>query len=151
MQQRGFTLLEVMIAMVLVGTGIALAFTAVSSGTRLEAKMREQEAAVRLARAKLDEVLLNPADFSLSAEDGTQRYAGADFGYRVKARRLPLVGEALRARLGGQAGWMEEVSIEVFWGPENQQQSYRLVTYRKAQDGASPAGVPAQAPARPQS
>ena len=137
MQQRGFTLLEVVIAMVLVGTGIALALTAVSSGTKLEAKMAEQEAAIRLARAKLDEALQQPTQLALAADDGEQHFAGTEFGYRLQARKMPLLGEALQARLGAQAGWMEEVSIEVFWGPKNQQQSYRLVTYRQSLDGTS--------------
>lgn len=137
MHQRGFTLLEVLIAMVLVGTGIALAFTAVSSGTKLEAKMKEQEAAIRLARAKLDEALLHPAHFGLAADDGEQNFAGKEFGYRLQARKMPLLSEALQTRLSTQAGWVEEVSIEVFWGPKNLQQSYRLVTYRQSLSGTS--------------
>ena len=140
MRQQGFTLLEVVIAMALVGTGIALALTAVSGGTRLEAKMLEQEAAIRLARAKLDEVLSRPAQFSLAADDGVQRFAGTEFGYRLQARKMPLLSEALQVRLGGEAGSMEEVTIEVFWGAKAQQQSYRLVTYRNSPDGTPGSG-----------
>ena len=47
--QRGFTLLEVLVAMALIGFGLAVAFTAVSGTARLDEKMSGHFAAMALA------------------------------------------------------------------------------------------------------
>ena len=130
-RQAGFTLLEVVVAMAIVGTGIAMALTAVSGSARLESKMAEQQAAMDLARAKLDEILQNADGFALAGDDGDIHFAGTDFGYRVQSRTIPLLPTAQLSRLPPWVGQAEEVSIEVFWGPTDAKQNYRLATYRK--------------------
>ena len=136
--QAGFTLLEVVVAMVIVGSGIALALTAISGSARLESRMAEQQAAMHLARAKLDEVLQDAEVFELASDAGESHFAGTDFGYRVQARPISLVPAALQSRLPAGAGQAEEVAIEVFWGPKPAVQSYRLVTYRKLATAVPP-------------
>lgn len=134
-RQQGFTLLEVLVAMVLLGSGLAIAFTAISGSTQLEAKSTAHAAAMALAQAKLDEVLSHP-DYLLAADAGEERFAGIDLGYRVQIRPVPLLEPRQQAKLTGFTQKLQTVEIEVFWGPKTAPQSYRLVTYRL--DNAAP-------------
>lgn len=125
----GFTLLEVLVAMTLIGLGLAVAFTVVSASTRLDGRMAGHQAAMTLARAKLDEVLAQPG-FAVAQDAGEDRYAGTDFGYRIKLSPLEVMTPAQRQALPPLPQRLERVEIEVFWGPRDAMQSYRLVTYR---------------------
>lgn len=149
-QQQGFTLLEVLVAMTLVGLGLALAFTAMSGSARTEERLAVHSAALQLARAKLDEALSQP-DFQVAADPGEEHYAGHDFGYRLRLTPVPLLTEAQSAALPRFAGKLERIEIEVFWGPKGAQQSYQLATLRANLPPAPPPrpgqpGQPGQAP-----
>ncbi len=126
--------------MVLLGAGLAVAFTAISGSTRLEAKASAHAAAMALAQAKLDEVLSHP-DYLLAADVGEERFAGIDLGYRIQVRPVPLLEPAQQALLTEFKSVLHSVEIEVFWGPKAAPQSYRLSTYRldppKASAGAA--------------
>lgn len=132
--------------MVLLSAGLAIAFTAISGSTRLEGKATAHAAAMALARAKLDEVLNHP-DYVLATDAGEERFAGIDLGYRIQIRPLPLLEPAQMARLTGFTQTLQEVAIEVFWGPKGAQQSYQLSSYRL--DGPPPVAASNAAAARP--
>jgi prepilin-type N-terminal cleavage/methylation domain-containing protein len=149
-RQQGFTLLEVLVAMVLLGSGLAIAFTAISGSTRLEAKSTAHAAAMALAQAKLDEVLNHP-DYVLAADAGEERFAGIDLGYRIQVRPVPLLEPAQQAALTEFKSVLHSVEIEVFWGPKAAPQSYRLATYRLDPPPPTTAAKPAAgvAPSKP--
>ena len=136
--QQGFTLLEVLVAMTLIGVGLAVAFTAVSGSARLDEKMAGHAAAMTLARSKLDEALANPA-FVLANDSGEDRYAGTDFGYRIQLRPESVLQSEQQNQIHTFKQKLERIDIEVFWGPKSAQQSYTLTSYRIApsETGAS--------------
>ncbi|MBB6561406.1 prepilin-type N-terminal cleavage/methylation domain-containing protein [Acidovorax soli] len=129
--QHGFTLLEVLVAMVLIGFGLAIAFTAISGTARLDDKINGHTAAMALAQAKLDEALANPT-FAVADDAVDQGYAGTDFGYRIHLRPFEALTRAQQERLPAFRQKIEEVEVEVFWGPKGNQQVYRLNSYRLA-------------------
>lgn len=140
--QRGFTLLEVLVAMVVAGVGFSMAFAAMSGASRLSHKAFLHEAATRLAQTKLEEVLASPDD-SLVADAQEDQYAGVAFGYKIQVRPVLFSNAGPTA----PSQWpfsLDQVSIDVYWGPEKAQQRYSLVTYRysnrpsDAKPGAGP-------------
>lgn len=139
--QRGFTLLEVLVAMTLIGFGLAVAFTAVSGTARTDEKMTAHAAAMVLARAKLDEALASPA-FTLANDTGENYYAGTDFGYRVKLSPVLLLQPEQQQLIRTFKQKLERVEIEVFWGPKDAQQSYVLRSYRSASSEAETTSDP---------
>lgn len=148
---RGFTLLEVLVAMTLLGIGLALAFTAVSGSARTEDKLALHAAALQLARSKLDEALANP-DFQVADGPGQEHYAGQDFGYRIRLTPVELLTEPQRQKLPAFQQTLERIDIEVFWGPKGLQQSYQLATLRApspppAAPNAPPGAPPGSPPA----
>jgi len=127
-KQSGFTLLEVLVAMALIGIAFSAAFVAISGAGQLTQKSIVHESALILARAKLDEVL-SSKDYLLTDEGGEDHYAGQNFGYQIKVRPVnisPIDGIEKYA----MPFILEDVGIEVFWGPKGSQQSYRLSTLR---------------------
>lgn len=124
-------MLEVLVAMTLIGLGLAVTFTAVSGSARLDEKMTGHAAAMILARSKLDEALANPA-FVLANDSGEDHYAGTDFGYRIQLRPEPVLQSEQIAQIRTFKQKLERIDIDVFWGPKNAQQSYTLTSYRIA-------------------
>ena len=82
MKQRGFTLLEVVVAMALIGIGFATAFVALSGARRLSEKVAAHEVAMQIARAKLDEILHAKGNMLIDDIGGNKEliYAGQSFG-----------------------------------------------------------------------
>lgn len=124
-------MLEVLVAMTLIGLGLAVAFTAISGSARLDDKMAGHAAAMTLARAKLDEALANPG-FVLANDSGEDHYAGTDFGYRIQLRPVPVLQSEQQNQIRTFKQKLERIDIDVFWGPKNAQQSYTLSSYRIA-------------------
>lgn len=131
LMERGFTLLEVLVAMTLVGLGLAVAFTAISSTARLDEKMTAHSAAMMLARAKLDEALANP-DFDVAKDPEDERYAGTEFGYRIQLHPVELLSRNQQDSIRSFQQKLERIDIEVFWGAKGAKQSYTLSSYRIA-------------------
>ena len=129
--QRGFTLLEVLVAMALLGFGLAVAFTAVSGTARLDEKMSGHFAAMELARSKLDETLASP-EFTVANDRGEDRFAGMDFGYRIQLRPVTLLTPEQQNQIRSFNTKLERIDIDVFWGPKDAQQVYSLSSYRIA-------------------
>jgi prepilin-type N-terminal cleavage/methylation domain-containing protein len=127
-QQSGFTLLEVLVAMTLIGIGFSTAFVAISGSRRLSEKTLAHESARILARAKLDEVLHSKGN-SLTDDGVVDHYAGQAFGFQIKVRpvEMPFPDGLNKNALPFV---LEDVSIDVYWGPTDSQQSYRLSTMR---------------------
>lgn len=142
--QYGFTLLEVLVALVLLGIGMGMGYTAISGSTRLDGKMTAHTAAVALARAKLDEALANPL-FALANEKKEGRYAGIDFGYRAVLSPLAVLEPDKKLLIPGFKSELEQIDIEVFWGPKEAPQSYKLTSYRVAPPAPGTASAAAKA------
>jgi general secretion pathway protein I len=127
-KQSGFTLLEVLVAMALIGIAFSTAFVAISGARQLTEKSAIHESALILARAKLDEVL-SSKDYLLTEEGGEDHYSGQKFGYQIKVRPVNIFSGDGIEKLA-MPFMLEDVGIEVFWGPQGSQQSYRLSTLR---------------------
>lgn len=153
--QRGFTLLEVLVAMSLIGIGFATAFVALSGARRLSEKVGAHEVAMQIARAKLDEILYSKGNTLIEDTEGTKEliYAGQSFGYQVKIRPV-----AVPLAATPDDTLVEDVGIEVFWShgdtknAKEKRHSYQLATMRMtpkalAQATANPAAAAASAPA----
>lgn len=130
-RERGFTLLEVLVALVVLGAGVAAAYTAISASSRLDAKVTVQAAAVALARSKLQEALASP-DVALARDLVEDSYAGVQFGYRLSLSPVELLTVAQKKLLPSFTQRLQRVEIEVFWGPKEDTQSYVLSSYRMA-------------------
>jgi general secretion pathway protein I len=128
MKQRGFSLLEVIAAVLL----LALAFTALmqvaASATNLTARAAERSEAALWARSKLDSV------FALRPPQPGQSDGSFDARYRWTLAVTPWQGDALAlpARPGQASLQLYRLDLEVRWGEGRQQRHAHFSSLRVA-------------------
>ena len=142
--ERGFTLLEVLVALALIGIGFSTTFSVVSGVHKLEDRASAQNAAMLFARATLDE-FIEAGAVAEGDTPGEVRFGRYDFSYRLTVRPF---NDAGTREVGKEASVkLDQVDIEVFWGSVGMPQSYRLATLvSRSKRAASAAKTPASAP-----
>ena len=101
----GFTLLEVVVGMAIVGLGVVILLEIFSSGLRLGSKSSERTEAVLYGRQVMDDALIR-RDLRRGREDGS-----FENRYRWTLRVDPLQEESV---LDLSSGWeLEEVTLEM--------------------------------------
>lgn len=111
---RGFTLIEVLVAMILVAVVLTVSMEGISIATRVTADARRRDAASTLAAGKLDEIVATSA-----WQDG--QMAG-DFGPDLKDYRW-----AAEIRPWGN-GTMNELAVLVYWSSRRGEESATITT-----------------------
>lgn len=127
---RGFTLIEVVVAVAIVGAGFAVGLAAISGSLRLMRAAGESEQAMLLARSAMLEAVNFP-EHNIAADRDREVYGGVEYGYRTEFRPVKLITED-QARITPAPVSLQQVSVDVYWGGDPAR-NYRLVTYRLAQ------------------
>ncbi len=131
--EAGFTLLEVVIAMMLVGIGFALALSAMSGSIRLSQRALEYDNAMLLARSKLEEVFASP-DYEVieeTSQEAPDVYGGVAYSYRIEVNPISVASRDERKALKNEMT-LNEINIVVHWGgtEETVSRTYELTAYR---------------------
>ncbi len=113
-RRRGFTLVELIVAVALLGIGIAACVACAGSATRASGMAEEYLAVELLAREKLADLQLNGV---------REPSASGDFG-----PERPGFTWALQAEPAGVTG-VQRVRLAVLWGPEDRPRQEEFVTY----------------------
>lgn len=136
MKQRGFTLLEVLVATLIMGIAVTALLSAISTSMHNAARLTAYDRAVILARQKMDELLLAvnvpeamPVEGVWPAEVPGQTPAG--FHAVITPFEVPP-----GARTGTPI--LERVQLSVWWMNGDQKKTFQLDGYRR---GVLPAGV----------
>lgn len=120
----GFSLLEMLVALAILGIALGALYQAASGATRNLRTAQRHAYAVELARSLLDQYAVVPA--AGLAERGE---TGSGFRWQVRARPLPGVGSAL------PAGRLQALQVRVAWPDGARERSVVL-------DGVVAGGAP---------
>jgi prepilin-type N-terminal cleavage/methylation domain-containing protein len=120
---RGFTLLEVVVAMTIVGLGVVTLMEIFSLGLRLGARSAVHTEAGTYGRQVMDEVLARR-----SLEDGTEQgSAGANRRWKIQIQPLAESGQTL----GLSSPWdLKEVSLDMVVMDAGRERHVELKTLR---------------------
>ena len=144
--QAGFTLLEVVVAIAVIGAGFAVGLAAMSGSLRVMRTADEYQQAMLLGRAAMTEALAYP-DYDIVEDRERELYQGVEYAYRVEFRPVHLtttdtVGPTGSTSITDPGGAtspppspLEQISVDVYWG-EGRSRTYRLVTYRLRQSAS---------------
>ena len=120
--QLGFTLLEVVVAVAVLGIFLGAAFELLAIGLRSARTSSEVTQAVLLARQKLDEVWLQQ-------QQPRTLEGGASGAYRWSARLAPYAGGSeAETAVSDPAATLQQVSLRVIWPGGGRDRSLELTT-----------------------
>lgn len=137
--KRGFTLLEVMVATVIMAIAVVGVMSAMSASMRNAARLTAYDRAVMLSRSKMDELLVDQRIPPGAEIEGTfdSKESGIDpdnpAGWRARFSNFEL-GQPV----GPGAPILERVELEVWWMSGGQRHSFPLEGYRRATMPVSP-------------
>jgi len=159
--RRGFTLLEVLVATLVMAIAVAGLMSAISSSLRNAARLTDHDRAALLGRQKMDELLIASGlekGVPFQGTWGPEVTGGRDMGW--VARLTPF--EIPRGSRGVGAPFIERVELEIWWMNGARRQSFRLEGFHRSvmtradvallgsgvgPQGTGPQGIGVQVPA----
>jgi prepilin-type N-terminal cleavage/methylation domain-containing protein len=135
MKRNGFTLLEVLIATLIMGLAVVGLLSAISTSMRSAARLTDYDRVVLLAKAQMDALLLNvhlPPFSVIGGEFDSASTGGVQAGWR--ARTTPFDTPAAR---GAGTQILERVELEIWWMSGEQRRTFTLEAFRRRQLGAA--------------
>ena len=128
MTRRGFTLLEMMVATLIMGIAVVGLLSGISGATRNAARVGDADRAVLLARAKMDELLLDRAlPRGAVVQGGIEPALLGGRGGGWNARVTPFENPPILVP-GVQA--IDRIELEIWWVAGEQRRTFRLDGYR---------------------
>jgi general secretion pathway protein I len=130
-KERGFTLLEVLVATVVMAIAVAGLMSAISSSLRNGARLTDHDRAALLGRQKMDELLVATGlekGVPFQGTWGPEVTGGMEMGWI--ARLTPF--EIPRGARGTGLPFIERVELEIWWMNGAQRRSFRLDGYHRS-------------------
>lgn len=139
--QRGFTLLEMLVATTILAVAIAGVLSALSTSMRNAARLTEYDRAAMLARRKMDELLVErrlPRFAVLEGQWEPVFTGGRPMGWKARVAPWEMPPDAVP---GTQT--LERVELEIWWQDGDRRKAFVLDGFRRGQ--LTPADVAAGA------
>ena len=130
MKTRGFTLLEVLVATVIMAVAVVGLLSALSTSLRTAARLTDYDRAVLLARQKMDELLIADQLPSLAPIEGTWDASitgGAEMGWRARLSPFDVPPQA-----GVGTAFLQRIQLEIWWTTGDQRRTFNLEGFRRA-------------------
>jgi general secretion pathway protein I len=127
--ERGFTLIEVLVAAAIMGIAVAGILGGLSTASRNAARLTERDRAALLARQKMDEILVNP---SLPRKIPMQGFYDVNVAGGTTAgwNAVVVPFEAAPGAAPGQ--WvLDRVQVEVWWMDGQTRRSFSMEGFRR--------------------
>jgi len=132
MRQRGFTLIEIVVAMAILGVGLIVIIELFAGGLRLGRTSEEFSKAVSLARMKLEEVSLNPV---LQEGSETGEF-DKDFRWQVAVKKMDILPVERPPEFQPLVEFYR-VKVDVLWQSGSKERITGIETYKTVQ-GVAP-------------
>ncbi len=130
MRERGFTLLEVLVATLIMGLAVVGLLSNISTSLRNAARVADYDRAALLARAQMDSLLLNRSLPPFAVVQGD--FDPATTGGRPAGWRARVTPFEMKNR--GAGAWvLERIELEVWWMAGGDRRTFTLDAFRRKQ------------------
>ncbi|HEX4134244.1 MAG TPA: prepilin-type N-terminal cleavage/methylation domain-containing protein [Bryobacteraceae bacterium] len=130
MNRRGFTLLEVLVATVIMGIAVAGLIAGLSQSVKNASRLTDYDRAAMLARTKMNDLLLDvnlPFDGSVDGLFDSGQTGGVPTGWRASLRPFDVP-----PRAGPGTIILQRIALELWWQPASgTRRSIQLESYRR--------------------
>jgi general secretion pathway protein I len=126
--QSGFTLLEMIVATMIMAIAVVGLLSGISGATRNASRVRDYDRVVQLARLRMNDLLVNPlltANGTLSDTFDPVITGGVEAGWQARASNL----EMPPAPTPGQAA-LDRIELQIWWMSGNQRRTFTLEGFR---------------------
>jgi len=124
--ERGFTLIEVVVAIAILGIGLVVIIELFSGGLRLERTSEEYTKAVGYARMKMEEI-----SFATSLEEGVQEGEfDRDYRWQVEVTKVDLIPSRGIETSYRPPVELYRIRIDVLWKSGFKERTARVESYR---------------------
>lgn len=128
-RENGFTLLEVLVATVIMAVAVVALLSTLSTSMRNAARLTDYDRATLLARSKMDELLADPKLPRRTMMEGTwpaTRAAGLQAGWRAMVTPVDLPPSP-------QPGvWaLDRIELQIWWMTGENRRTFQLESYRR--------------------
>jgi len=130
--QKGFTLLEVLVATVIMGIAVAGLIAGLSQSVKNASRLTDYDRAAMLAHTKMNDLLLDvnlPFDGSAEGPFDREQTGGVPGGWRASLRPFDLP-----PRAGPGMIVLQRIALELWWQPATgTRRTVQLESYRRTQ------------------
>lgn len=129
MNKRGFTLLEVLVATVIMAVAVVGLLSALSTSLRNAARLTDYDRAVLLGRQKMDELLIANKLPKLTPFEGTWEpnlTGGLPIVWRARLTPFEMPPNA-----GPGASILERIQLEILWKNGDRERTFTLEGFRR--------------------
>ena len=127
--RRGFTLLEMIVATVIVATAIVGLLSAISGATRNASRLRDYDRVVQLAQLQMNELLTNyrlSRDMVASGGFNGSVTGGMQAGWRARLTNFEMPPAPAPGELA-----LDRIQLEVWWMEGEQRRTFTLDGFRR--------------------
>ena len=129
MKQRGFTLLEALVATMIMALAVTALLSNLSTSLRSASKLTDNDRAALAARARMDELLLDsrlPHNSEIQGRLDPALTGWPEAGWRATVRVFEAPPGA-----GPGTNVLERIDLQVWWRTPSGQRTYALDGYRR--------------------
>jgi len=115
--EQGFTLLEVLVATLIMGVAVTGLIVGLSQSVHNASRLAEYDHVSMLARTKMNDLLLDrelPFEGAVAGEFAKDQSAGAQAGWRAVLKPFDLPPNATPGTV-----ILQQISLEVWWQPDS--------------------------------